>query len=142
MKKVLFVAGAATLAVCALAPASAKDRKADVAPRTVEIERSMFSGGESQLYLFGMARPDCTIPIADIRIVKAAAHGDVRFEETKTVFTNEKNPLQKLCYGKTVDAVRALYKANDNFVGKDQFTVDVDPKSGKIWRYRFVVDVR
>lgn len=141
MKKVLLGAVAATLVLLSTA-APAKDRKADIAPRTVEIERSLFSGSESQLYLFGMVRPDCTIPISDIRIVKAAAHGEVRFEEAKTVFTNEKNPLKKLCYGKTVDAVRALYKANDNFVGKDQFTIDVDPKSGKIWRYRFVVDVR
>lgn len=141
MKKVLL--GAVTATVVLLnGAAQARDRKAEVAPQTIELERSLFSGSESQLYLFGTVRPDCTIPIADVRIVKAAAHGVVRFEEAKTVFTNEKSPLKKLCYGKPVDAVRALYKANDDFVGKDQFIIDVDPKSGKIWRYKFVVDVR
>ncbi|MDI1346066.1 MAG: hypothetical protein PSV22_18470 [Pseudolabrys sp.] len=120
----------------------AKERKQRAESAVTEVKGSLFSGSESRLYDFGTLRADCTIPIADIRIVKAAEHGDVRFEEVKTVATANKSPLQKRCYGKPVDAVRMYYKANADFVGKDRIVVDMDSKLGSIWRVAFTVDVR
>jgi hypothetical protein len=146
MKKVLLVAVAMTLALLGGRAVSAKDRKAErkaeIAPRTVEVERSLFSGSESRIYELGALRPDCTSPIADIRIVKPAMHGEVRFEEVQTVIVGGKHLLQKFCRGKTVDAVRTFYKANENFAGKDQFVIDIDSKVGAVWRYTFTMNVR
>jgi len=143
MTKVVSIVLAAALALLGVtASTSAKERKAVIGPRAVEVERSLFSGSESRLIEFGALRPDCTIPIADIRIVKPAAHGEVRFEEAKTVVTAQKYPLQKRCFGKPVDAVRTFYKANKDYVGKDRFVVDIDTKIGAVWRYTFIVDVR
>jgi mRNA-degrading endonuclease HigB of HigAB toxin-antitoxin module len=141
MKQGVWVATATALALLN-ATAFAKDRRADVQPRTFELQRSLFSGSESPFYDFGGLRPDCTIPVADVRIVKPPAHGEVRFEETKTVVTAQKQPLQKRCFGKTVDAVRMFYKANADFVGKDRVVIDIDGKAGAIWRVAFTVDIR
>lgn len=143
MKRVLLILAAAALALAGASDrTSAKERKQRVEAAVTEVKRSLFSGSESHIYDFGSLRADCTIPVADIRIVKAAEHGDVRFEEVKTVATANKSPLQKRCYGKPVDAVRMYYKANADFVGKDRIVVDMDSKLGSIWRVTFTVDVR
>jgi hypothetical protein len=122
--------------------ACAETRKQKTSPATKEVKRSLFSGSESEIFNFGQLRPDCTIPTPDIRIVKPATHGDVRFEEVRTVVTADKSQLQKRCLGKPVNAVRMFYKANDDFVGKDRIVVDMDSKAGSVWRISFTVDVR
>lgn len=143
MKRALLFLVAAALALAGASDRTgAKERKQRAGPAETEVKRSLFSGSESHIYDFGSLRTDCTIPIADIRIVKAADHGDIRFEEVKTVATANKSPLQKRCFGKRVDAVRMYYKANADFVGKDRIVVDMDSKLGSIWRVTFTVEVR
>jgi hypothetical protein len=138
--KIVSVVLAAALALPGIA-ASAKDGKADTRREPVEVKHSLFSGSESRLADLGWLRPDCTSPIADVRVVKSPANGDVRFEQTRSTITAKKGPLQKLCHGKAIDAVRVLYKANANFVGTDKFVLDVDTKLGVVKRYTYVMDV-
>ena len=143
MKRALLILAAAALALAGASDrTSAKERKQRAEPSVMDVKRSLFSDSESRIFDFGSLRPDCTIPIADIRIVKAAEHGDVRFEEVKTVATANKSPLQKRCFGKPVDVVRMYYKANADFVGKDRIVVDMDSKLGSIWRIAFTIDIR
>lgn len=143
MKKGLLLALAAALVLTiAASPTLAKERKAAVAPKPIEVKRSLFSGSESRLFDFGWLRPDCTSPGADVRIVKPPSKGGIRLEEARTVVVANKSAVQKLCHGKTLDSVRLFYKANDNYSGKDTFLLDVDTKLGYVQRYAFTVDVR
>ena len=140
MTKLVSVVLAAALAMPGVA-ASAKDRKANIGPQSVEVKRSLFNGSESRLADLGWLRPDCTSPIADVRVVKPPSNGDVRFEQTRSTITANKGSLQKLCHGKPTEAVRVFYKAHANFVGTDKFVLDVDTKLGVVKRYTYVMDV-
>jgi hypothetical protein len=142
MTKVWLLLAAAALTLPNAHAAAAKERKAAVAPKPIEVKRSLFSGSESRLFDFGWLRPDCTSPGADVRIVKPPSKGGIRLEEARTVVAANKSAVQKLCHGKALDSVRLFYKANDNDSGKDTFLLDVDTKLGYVQRYAFTVDVR
>jgi hypothetical protein len=140
MKKVLFVAIAAMFAVSATS-AGANETKPKSKVRNTDIKRSLFSGNESPLDPIGGVRSDCTVPIADVRIVKPPAHGKVRFEESKAVVTVRKGPIHKLCFGKKVDVAMPFYKADEKFIGEDRLVIEFDTKLGAVRRFSYVLTV-
>lgn len=144
MKKHILTLSVATLAILSAASAvSAKIRKlveTDLSP--IEFYRSLFSGNESALGNFGWLRSGCVVPLPDVRIVKPPSKGAIRFEHVTDVVVANTTELQKQCNGKQVDAIRLLYKAPDDFAGKDTFVLDVDTKLGFVKRYTFTMDVR
>jgi hypothetical protein len=141
MKKVLFVGVTVVVLALPAASAAANEPKPKPAIQNFDIKRSLFSGNESSLDPIGGVRSDCTVPIADVRIVRAPAHGKVRFEESKTVITNRRNPIYKLCFGKKADAVMPFYEADEKFVGEDRLVIEFDTKLGAVRRYSYVLDV-
>ena len=144
MPKYAALSAAVVLIIAAVAwPASAQKSKQQAAEEAPVIaRRSLFSGSESRVAEVGWLRPDCTTSTPDIRVVKAPAHGELRFEEGKAVVSGEQTALQKQCHGKPVDALRIYYKAGTDYTGADSFTVDVDTKLGFVKRYLFTMDVR
>ena len=125
-------------------PAAAQRSHRPVATQDAPVtaKRSLFSGTETRVAELGWLRLDCTTSSPDIRVVKAPAHGDVRFEEGKALVAADQTALQKQCHGKPVDALRIYYTASANYTGGDAFTVDVDTKLGFVKRYIFTMDVR
>lgn len=142
MKKVLLVAIATALATLSVTSASAKDRKAAVAPGPVEVKRSLLSGGESHFQNFYGLYSNCTTTQTDVRIVKPPSKGEIRFEEVKMVLAYKTDPVRRICHGKAIDAIRMYYKAKDDAAGRDTFLIDVDTKLGAVQRYAYTVDIR
>jgi hypothetical protein len=127
-------------AICPAAAQKSRHQVAEQAPTAVK--RSLFSGSESRVAELGWLSADCSTSTPDIRVVRNPSHGEVRFEEAKSVVSADKSALQKQCHGKPIEALRVYYKANSDFTGSDSFSLDVDTKLGFVKRYTFTMDVR
>ena len=143
MQKTAALCFTIALVVAAAWPAAAqKSRLQATEEAPVNAKRSLFSGSESRVAELGWLSPDCTTSTPDIRLVKAPAHGELRFEEAKVTASADKTALQKLCHGKPVESLRVYYKANSDYTGGDTFTIDVDTKLGFVKRYAFTMTIR
>jgi hypothetical protein len=131
------------LVFAAMWPAAAqKSRHQATEDAPVTAKRSLFSGSESRVAELGWLSPDCITSTPEIRVVKTPSHGELRFEEAKTVVSADQTALQKQCHGKSIDALRVYYKASADYTGEDAFTIDVDTKLGFVKRYAFTMDIR
>jgi hypothetical protein len=109
----------------------------------LEVRRAGFSGNEIKLTYFYTVNSDCSSgPLVDVRIVKPAAHGEMRFEEVRSKVELRKDHLRAHCNGKLVDAVGARYTSRDDFTGTDKVQIEVDYKTGFVRRYSLIIDVR
>jgi hypothetical protein len=109
--------------------------------KPVEKHKSVFTGNETVIDEVGWLRPDCTVAAPDIRIVVAPKKGTVRFEDTPMPVTASQKPLQKKCYGKTVNAVRIHYRSDEKFTGRDTVVLDIDSKLGGTGRRTYLINV-
>jgi len=149
-KFVLILLASLTIILGAASPLFSKERKpVAIELAATEVERSLFSGNESSLGGFGWLRFDCTISMPDVKIVKPPAHGEIRFEEVTTTISVTGDSLNatsaalnKKCDGKPANALRLMYKAPEDFTGKDVFVLDMDTKLGYVKRYAFTVNIR
>lgn len=142
LKSIAWTAMAA--AAVLTASASAATRREDPASyhfKPFEFRRSLFSGNETPIGQIGLLRRDCTVPAADIRIIKAPTKGSVRFETAHETVTASKSELQKKCHGKPVDVVRIYYRANENSAGRDRVVLETDPGTGGLHRQTYLIDV-
>lgn len=139
--KVVCIATSIAFAL-SVATASAKDRKAAIAPKQFDVKRSLFSGSESHFQNFYGLYSDCTTTQTEVRIVKPPSKGEVRFEEVRMVVAYKRDAVARICHGKAIDAIRMYYKAKDDAAGRDTFLVDVDNKLGAIHRFSYTVDIR
>src|SRR6185295_2416673 len=77
--------------------------------------------------IFTSVRPDCTAgPLPVIRLVTPPAHGKVTMKQGRLRATNLKQ-----CLGVEVPAFIAIYRSAKDFVGDDNFTLEVIGSSGK-----------
>jgi hypothetical protein len=137
-KFVLILLASLTIILGAASPLFSKERKpVAIELAATEVERSLFSGNESSLGGFGWLRFD------------SPAHGEIRFEEVTTTISVTGDSLnatsaalKKKCDGKPANALRLMYKAPEDFTGKDVFVLDMDTKLGYVKRYAFTVNIR
>jgi hypothetical protein len=109
--------------------------------KPVEKHKSVFSGNETVIDEVGWLRPDCTVAPPDIHIAVAPKNGSVRFQDIPLPVTASKKPLQKKCYGKTVNAVEIYYRSDEKFAGRDKVVLDIDSKLGGTGRRTYFINV-
>src|SRR5262245_60829072 len=107
----------AILAIGSTAQAAQKGKQlAALDTTSSEVRRSVFSGNELRLTYFYTVNSDCSSgPLVDVRIAKAPAHGDIKFQETRARVELKKDHFRAHCNGKQVDSVSALYTSHDDF---------------------------
>jgi hypothetical protein len=86
---------------------------------------------------FGSLKGDCTTqPPPQARVVKSAKNGTIRLTHAKV-----RPKSIPRCANAEISAVVVLYKASEQFHGKDIFTIEVTAADGKTSRHRFNVAV-
>ena len=87
--------------------------------------------------IFTSVRPDCTAgPLPVIRLVTPPAHGNVTMKEGRLRATNLKQ-----CLGMEVPAFIAIYRSAKDFIGEDNFILEVKGAGGKTQIQRITVTV-
>ena len=87
--------------------------------------------------IFTTVRQDCTAgPLPVVRLVTPPAHGKVTMKQGRLRITNLKQ-----CLGLEVPAFIAIYRSTKDFVGEDNFTLEVTGTSGKSQIQRIIVTV-
>jgi hypothetical protein len=87
--------------------------------------------------IFTSVRPDCTAgPLPVIRLVTPPAHGNVTMKEGRLRATNLKQ-----CLGLEVPAFIAIYRSAKDFIGEDNFILEVKGVGGKTQIQRITVTV-
>ena len=134
----------AVLVIGATAQAAQKGKQLAALDTTnTEVRRSGFSGNEIKLTYFYTVNPDCSSgPLVDVRIVKPPAHGEISFQELRSIVEYKKDHFRAHCNGKMVDSVGAVYTSRDDFTGIDKIQIEVDYKTGQVRRYSLTIDVR
>jgi hypothetical protein len=121
----------------------AQEAKIDTSIKEQSFKRDVFSGNEIRVAAPNNVKTDCTTgEIADIRIVAAPEHGEIRFDTIKIPVSRPASNSRNGCNGKEVEARAYFYKSSDGYTGDDKFTVDVDFKTGKVERYSYNMRVR
>jgi len=137
-------------AILALPAATRAEPKQKEAKATVErklketrIKKDVFSGTEFRVAAMNFVNADCSSgPIPDVRIVAQPTNGELRTEQIRHIVDRAPDNVRHHCNGKEVDALGLFYKSRDGFTGRDQITVDVDYKSGRVERYLYDIVVR
>ena len=137
-------------AILALPAATRAEPKQKEAKATVErklketrIKKEVFSGTEFRVAAMNFVNADCSSgPIPDVRIVAQPTNGELRTEQIRHIVDRPPDNVRHHCNGKEVDALGLFYKSRDGFTGRDQITVDVDYKSGRVERYLYDIVVR
>src|SRR5262245_42088860 len=87
--------------------------------------------------IFTTVRQDCTAgPLPVVRLVTPPAHGKVTMKQGKLRATNVKQ-----CLGMELPAFVAIYRSAKDFVGQDNFTIEVTGASGKTQLQRITVTI-
>jgi hypothetical protein len=87
--------------------------------------------------IFASVRQDCTAgPLPVIRLLTPPAHGKVTMKQGRLRATNLKQ-----CLGVEVPAFIAIYRSAKDFVGEDNFTLEVIGTSGKSQIQRVIVTI-
>ncbi len=87
--------------------------------------------------IFATVRRDCTAgPLPVVRMLTPPAHGKVTVKQGKLRATNLKQ-----CLGMELPAFVAIYRSAKDFIGQDQFTVEVTSSNGKKQIQRITVTV-
>src|SRR5215475_5091676 len=87
--------------------------------------------------IFATIRNDCTAgPLPAVRLVTPPAHGQVTVKQGKLRATNIKQ-----CLGMELPAFVAIYRSAKDFVGQDNFTLEVKGAEGKTQIQRITVTV-
>ncbi len=87
--------------------------------------------------IFATIRKDCTAgPLPAVRLVTPPAHGKVTVKQGKLRATNVKQ-----CLGMEVPAFVAIYRSAKDFIGQDNFTLEVTGAGGKSQIQRITVTI-
>jgi hypothetical protein len=139
---ILAAAGASS---AALAQSGKKSRAQSVTLQSTEKElrRSVFSGNEVRLGVLWGVEANCEgTPLADVRVFKQPANGDLSFRETSSVVELKKESARAHCNGRPINGVAVFYKSREDFTGTERMEIEVDYKIGLIRRYSLIVSVR
>jgi hypothetical protein len=132
-----------TLLLVVAAPASLQAQQIIKFGSGSDIKRALFVGGEARIGALYAVLSNCASgPRPDVRIVKGAANGDLRFEAIVVPVTRPPGNPRANCNGKNVNAVGVFYKAKEGFAGEERIVLEADYKLGAISRYNFLVTVR
>jgi hypothetical protein len=95
------------------------------------------SGRDTRVGIYTDIKPDCTSgPLPAIRLVSAPAHGAVTVKRATLKATNFKQ-----CLATEVPAFVAFYRAAGEFIGNDDFVLEVSWPSGRKELQHFRVNV-
>ena len=87
--------------------------------------------------IFTALRQDCTAgPLPVVRLVTPPTHGNVTMKQGRLRATNIKQ-----CLGMEVPAFIAIYRSAKDFIGEDNFTLEVTGAGGKTQLQRITVTV-
>jgi len=87
--------------------------------------------------IFTTLRQDCTAgPLPVVRLVTPPTHGNVTMKQGRLRATNIKQ-----CLGMEVPAFIAIYRSAKDFIGEDNFTLEVTGAGGKTQLQRITVTV-
>jgi hypothetical protein len=87
--------------------------------------------------IFTTVREDCTAgPLPIVKLVTPPAHGRVTMKQGRLRATNLKQ-----CLGVELPAFIAIYRSAKDFIGEDNFTLEVTGASGKSQIQRIIVTV-
>jgi len=94
-------------------------------------------GRDARVGIYTNIRPDCTSgPLPAIRLAAAPAHGTVSVKRGTLKATNFKQ-----CLATEVPAFVALYRAETDFTGTDEFALEISLAGGRKLLQRFRVNV-
>lgn len=150
MRKLSLVAGLIAVAVMVGAifvageafSQSSKSKKGPVESREVEVRLSVFSGNELRLGSYWLVEADCTSQVADVRVARKPANGEIVLKETRTVVEVKKDTPRAHCNGTSINSIGAFYTSREDFTGQERMAVDVDYKAGIVRRVNYIVTVR
>lgn len=87
--------------------------------------------------IFTTIRRDCTAgPLPVVRLLSPPAHGKITVKQGRLRATNLKQ-----CLGVELPAFVAIYRSTHDFVGQDNFTIEVIGADGKAQIQRITVTV-
>src|SRR5262245_16341629 len=87
--------------------------------------------------IFATVRQDCTSgPLPVVRLITPPAHGKVTMKQGRLRATNVKQ-----CLGMEVPAFVAIYRSAKDFIGQDNFTIEVTGAGGKTQLQRIIVTI-
>jgi hypothetical protein len=87
--------------------------------------------------IFTTVREDCTAgPLPVVRLLTPPAHGKVTMKQGRLRATNVKQ-----CLGMEVPAFVAIYRSAKDFIGQDNFTLEVTGAGGKSQIQRITVTI-
>jgi hypothetical protein len=93
----------------------------------VEHDLKALSGRDVRVGVYTSIRPDCTSgPLPAIRLAAAPAHGTVSVKRATLKATNVKQ-----CLAIDVPAFVAFYRAAQNYIGADDFELEVTFAAGR-----------
>lgn len=93
----------------------------------IEHDLNASSGRDVRVGVYTSIRPDCTSgPLPAIRLAAAPAHGTVSVKRATLKATNVKQ-----CLAIEVPAFVAFYRATQNYVGTDDFELEVTFAAGR-----------
>jgi hypothetical protein len=108
-----------------------------------EVRRSVFSGNEVRIGMLYAVDAGCEgTPLADVRVVRQPAKGELSFREMSGVVELKKNSPRARCNGTPIKGVGVFYRSREDFTGTDRMQIEVDYKVGLLRRYTLIVDVR
>ena len=138
----VFVAGAIVVGTVHEA-LSQQNKRAPPSATQAPNKARVFSGNEARIGRIYNVLADCSSgPRPDVRIVKPPENGTFHAEAAQWPVDERAGSPRANCNGKIVDATVLTYKSNDDFVGEDKVTIDVDYKLGAIRRFTWIIDVR
>jgi hypothetical protein len=93
----------------------------------VEHDLNALSGRDMRVGVYTSIRPDCTSgPLPAIRLAVAPAHGTASVKRAMLKATNVKQ-----CLAVDVPAFVAFYRATQNYIGTDDFELEVTFAAGR-----------
>jgi hypothetical protein len=107
--------------------------------QTPTIERQVKGKPDTNINvgIFTTVRQDCTAgPLPVIRLVTPPVHGNVTVKQGRLRATNIKE-----CLGMEVPAFVAIYRSAKDFIGEDNFTLEVKGAGGKSQIQRIIVTI-
>jgi hypothetical protein len=107
--------------------------------QTPTIERQVRGKPDTNINagIFTTVREDCTAgPLPVVRLVTPPSHGNVTVKQGRLRATNVKQ-----CLGMELPAFIAIYRSAKDFVGQDNFTLEVKGAEGKTQIQRITVTV-
>jgi hypothetical protein len=112
---------------------------ANALAQTQTIERQLKGKPDTNINagIFATIRHNCTAgPLPAVRLVTPPEHGKVTVKQGKLRATNVKQ-----CLGVELPAFIAIYRSAQDFIGQDNFTLEVTGAEGKTQVQRITVTV-